>query len=74
MPARHPSGLSSELVAEEGVQVGAEGFGVRDCAVDVAGGAGAEDRHAEEVEPGGAGDHPAVVADLAGVRGMSSQE
>src|SRR5580698_5900980 len=67
MPARHLSGWSSGLAVEEGVQVGAEGFGVRDCAVDVGGGAGAEYRHAEEVEPGGAGDHPAVVADLAGV-------
>ena len=67
MPTRHRNGLSSELAVEEGVQVGAEGFGVRDCAVDVGGGAGAEYRHAENVESGGAGDHPAVVADVAGV-------
>jgi hypothetical protein len=34
--------------------------------VDVGGGAGAEHLQAEEVESGGAGDHAAVVADVAG--------
>ena len=43
-----------------------EGVGVGGCAVDVGGGAGAEHRHAEEVESGGVGDHAAVVADAAG--------
>lgn len=43
-----------------------QGSGVCGCAVDVGGGAGAEHWHAEDVEAGGAGDHAAVVADVAG--------
>src|SRR5580658_1185388 len=52
--------------AEEGVEVVGEGRGVGGRAVNVGGGAGAEDRQAEHVESGGAGDHAAVVADAAG--------
>ena len=44
-----------------------EGGGVGGCAVDVGGGTRAEHRHAEEVEPVGAGDYAAVMADAAGV-------
>src|SRR5580693_769372 len=51
--------------AEEGVEVASEGRGVGGRAVDVGGGAGAEDRQAEHVESGGFGDHAAVVADAA---------
>src|SRR5580692_12950525 len=63
-PAR--GGMRAALAAEEGMEVASEGFGVHACAVDVGGGAGAEHRHAEEVEPVGAGDYAAVVADVAG--------
>src|SRR5579859_2542190 len=59
-------GSSLALAAEEGVEVPGQGFGVRARAVDVGGGAGAEYRQAEDVEPGGAGDHATVVADAAG--------
>src|SRR5499427_7188674 len=72
-PNRRPAGpaalaaanrhVSSALAAEERKEVAGQGVGVGGCAVDVGGGPGAEHRHAEEVEPGGAGDHAAVVAD-----------
>ena len=65
-PARRRGGLSPALAAEEGVEVVGQGLGVRGRAVDVGGGAGAEHRHAEDVESGSAGDHAAVVPRGAG--------
>jgi len=53
------------LAAEEGVQVAGQGLGVGGCAVDVSGGADAEHGWAEDVESRSAGDHAAVVPDVA---------
>jgi hypothetical protein len=48
------------------VEVVGQGFGIAARTVDVGGGAGAEYRQAEHVQPGSTGNHAAVVADAAG--------
>ena len=48
------------------MQVAGQGLGVGGCAVDIGGGAGAQDGQAEDVEAGGAGDQAAIVADVPG--------
>jgi hypothetical protein len=48
------------------VEVVGQGFGITARAVDVGGGAGAEYRQAEHIQPGSTGNHAAVVADAAG--------
>ena len=55
------------LAAKEAAEVVGDGFGVGGGAVDVGGSAGAKHRHAEDVESGGAGDHAAVVFQVADV-------
>src|ERR1700683_2059827 len=66
MPTWRGGWLLSAPAAEEGVEVASQGARVGGCAVDVGRGAGAEHGHAKHVEPGGAGDDAAVVADVAG--------
>src|SRR5689334_8481505 len=62
-PLSPGTGLLSAPAAEERKEVAGQSVGVGGCAMDIGGGPGAEHRQAEDVQPGGAGDHAAVVAD-----------